>query len=770
MLTEIKFAPGIDKQDTTVGATGRWTDSDLARFRYGLPEKIGGWSSLLTDTIQGVARAQFSFVDKDGNRYVAIGTDKFLLIYFEGQLYDITPWVDNDAGTQTTFVSTLATDSASNKTCTVTTATPHSLIDGDMVVFDNVALAANLIAAGLTNAEFEDKLYQVLTIPTSTTFTIESVTQASAVESTSAFGTTQPYISIGPSEQTYGYGFGTGLWGGTVTGALTNTLNGLLQADTAGTGGVGTSITLTSTTGFPTAGIIAIADELITYASILGNDLIGCVRGALGTATAGTSDGQAHATLAVVTNATDYNGWGAAVDAGTIVLEPALWSLSNWGDVLVASAANGKTYTWNSSASAQFSTRASRTTLSPGSTSVDNSQYWTALGTLTVANTLGGQANEEVGNPTSSRLTLISPTTRHLIHLGTETTIGDSTTQDDMFIRFSNAEQLNQYTPLATNAAGTQRLQDGTKIVGALIAKENILIWTNNALYTMKFVGAPFTFGFEQVGTNCGLIGKNAAIEIDGVAYWMSNNGFFAFDGTVNSLPCSVEDYIFDDVDTTKGQQICAGLNNLFTEVTWWYPSSGSDFNNRSVAYNYGEAKQPPLGTWYTNTNTNFNRTTWMDTLIYPLPYATSYNSTGIGTFPTIQGQSGLGNTTYYAHETGDDQINPNGSTTILESFIQSFSFSLQPDQSEVFLAMRRFLPNFKVLTGNNQITVGVTDYPATNEVASTYSPFTITSSTTQVDTRARGRYANLKIENTGAGEKWRFGTFQVDIQPDGRR
>ena len=770
MLTEIKFAPGIDKQDTTVGATGRWTDSDLARFRYGLPEKIGGWSSLLTDTIQGVARAQHSFVDKDGNRYVAIGTDKFLLIYFEGQLYDITPWVDNDAGTQTTFVSTLATDSASNKTCTVTTATPHSLIDGDMVVFDNVALAANLIAAGLTNAEFEDKLYQVLTIPTSTTFTIESVTQASAVESTSAFGTTQPYISIGPSEQTYGYGFGTGLWGGTVTGALTNTLNGLLQADTAGTGGVGTSITLTSTTGFPTAGIIAIADELITYASILGNDLIGCVRGALGTATAGTSDGQAHSTLAVVTNATDYNGWGAAVDAGTIVLEPALWSLSNWGDVLVASAANGKTYTWNSSASAQFSTRASRTTLSPGSTSVDNSQYWTALGTLTVANTLGGQANEEVGNPTSSRLTLISPTTRHLIHLGTETTIGDSTTQDDMFIRFSNAEQLNQYTPLATNAAGTQRLQDGTKIVGALIAKENILIWTNNALYTMKFVGAPFTFGFEQVGTNCGLIGKNAAIEIDGVAYWMSNNGFFAFDGTVNSLPCSVEDYIFDDVDTTKGQQICAGLNNLFTEVTWWYPSSGSDFNNRSVAYNYGEAKQPPLGTWYTNTNTNFNRTTWMDTLIYPLPYATSYNSTGIGTFPTIQGQSGLGNTTYYAHETGDDQINPNGSTTILESFIQSFSFSLQPDQSEVFLAMRRFLPNFKVLTGNNQITVGVTDYPATNEVASTYSPFTITSSTTQVDTRARGRYANLKIENTGAGEKWRFGTFQVDIQPDGRR
>ena len=770
MLTEIKFAPGIDKQDTSVGASGRWTNSDLTRFRYGLPEKIGGWSSLLTDTIQGVARAQHSFVDKDGNRYVAIGTDKFLIIYFEGQLYDITPWVDNNVGTQTTFVSTLATDSVANKTCTITTATAHGLIDGDMVVFDSVALAANLLAAGLTNIEFEDKLYQVLTVPTSTTFTIESLNQASAVEATSTFGTTQPYTSIGPAEQTYGYGFGTGLWGGTVTGALTNTLNGLLQADTAGTGGVGTSITLTSTTGFPTAGIIAIADELITYASILGNDLIGCVRGALGTATAGTSDGQAHSTLAVVTNATDYNGWGAAVDAGTIVLEPGLWSLSNWGDVLVATVANGKTYTWDSSASARFTTRASRTTLSAGSTNINNSSYWTASGTLSAGNTLGGQANELVGNPTASRMTLVSPTTRHLIHFGTETTVGDPTTQDDMFIRFSNAEQLNQYTPLATNAAGTQRLQDGTKIVGALIAKENILIWTNDALYTMKFVGAPFTFGFEQVGTNCGLIGKNAAIEIDGVAYWMSNNGFFAFDGTVNSLPCSVEDYVFDDVDTTKGQQICAGLNNLFTEVIWWYPAAGSDFNNRSVAYNYGEAKQPPLGTWYTNTNTNFNRTNWMDTLVYPQPYSTAYNSTGTGTFPIVQGQSGLGNTTYYAHENGTDQVNPDGSTTTLESFIQSFSFSLQPDQSEVFLAMRRFLPNFKVLTGNNQITVGVTDYPATDEVASTYSPFTVNSTTTHVDTRARGRYANLKIQNTGAGESWRFGTFQVDIQPDGRR
>jgi hypothetical protein len=339
-----------------------------------------------------------------------------------------------------------------------------------------------------------------------------------------------------------------------------------------------------------------------------------------------------------------------------------------------------------------------------------------------------------------------------------------------MFIRFSTSEDINEYDIKAINTAGSFRLQDGTKIIGALNAKETILIWTDNALYTMKFVGAPFTFGFEQVGTNCGLIGKNAAVEIDGIAYWMSNNGFFAFDGTVKSLPCSVEDYVYDDIDTTKGQQITAGLNNLFTEVVWWYPTQGSAFNNRSVVYNYGEQVSPPLGTWYTNTNQNSIRTSWIDSLIYPKPYATKYNSLGTGTFPVVIGEEGLGSSVFFEQETGTDQVNPDGTTTTLTSFVESFNFSLQKDQSEIFLAMRRFLPNFKILTGNADVTISVSDYPSSNGTATTLSPFTITSSTTKVDTRARGRYANIKIENTGSGETWKFGTFQVDLQPDGRR
>ncbi|MDC0648111.1 hypothetical protein OAP46_00195 [bacterium] len=748
MLTKIKFAPGIDKQDTAVGAEGRWVDSDNVRFRYGLPEKVGGWQSLLTDSIVGVARKQHAFVDNKGNRYVAIGTDKFLLIYFEGQLFDITPFRCNNAGVIDALTSsTLATNSTTAKTCTITTTTDHDLSVGDIVELSSVTLPSG---TGLNGTDFEDKLFQVLSVPTPTTFTIDSLNQATAVISTGGTMTVKVYETVGPAAQTYGYGYGVGNYGGNITGALQNDLDGALAADAAGNNGSGTQIRLTSTTGFPTTGTIAVGNELITYTNIAGNELTGISRGALGTATTGTINGQAHSDGAVVTNATEFTGWGSAVEASTVTLEPGLWSLSNFGQVLVSTIANGKTFTWDSSIAARLSTHSSMTT----------SGFETRIDAAT-----------DSGNPTATRVTLISPTTRHLIHLGTETTIGDTTTQDDMFIRFSEDEGINKYTPQATNTAGTQRLQDGTRIMGGLVAKENILIWTDNALYTMKFVGAPFTFGFEQVGTNCGLIGKNAAIEIDGVAYWMGNNGFFSFDGTVNTLPCSVEDFVYDNADTTKGQQVNAGINNLFTEVVWWYPTQGSEFNNRYVVYNYGQNNaQLPMGNWYTGTNTNSIRTTWIDSLVYPRPYATAYNSANTGTFPVVIGESGLGQTVFFEHETGNDQVNPNGSVTALTSFIQSFSFSLQPDQAEVFLAMRRFLPNFKVLVGNNQVTLSIKDFPSEDDVQTTLSPFTINSNTLKVDTRARGRYANIKIENTGVNESWRFGTFQVDIQPDGRR
>jgi len=644
-LIDFKVLPGIDKQDTSSGAENRWVDSDNVRFRYGLPEKVGGWSSLITDTIVGVARREFAFVDLAGNRYVAIGTDKCLLIYFEGQLYDITPLK------ATLSSATIATTSGS-AVCSITTSSNHGLSAGDIVLLDNVTLPGG---TGYADSDFEDKLFQVTGITSATVFTITQSTNATATVATGGSIDVKPYEQVGPAAQSYGYGWGTDTWG---TGA-----------------------------------------------------------------------------------------WGEASSATDVTLEPGLWSLSNFGQVLVATIANGKTFTWNAGATTPLTVRASTST-SGFSTS---------------------------NNPTATRVTLVSPTTRHLIHLGTETTIGTPSTQDDMFIRFSEQEDINDYTVTAINSAGTQRLQDGTKIMGALKAKETILVWTDNALYTMKFIGAPFTFGFEQVGTNCGLIGKNAAIEIDGVAYWMSTNGFFAFDGTVKSLPCTVEDYVYDQADTTKGQQVYAGLNNQYTEVTWYYPSTNSEYNNQYVIFNYGESGRIPGGVWYIGTEA---RTTWIDATVYPNPIATKFNESATGTFPVIVGESGLGQTTLFEHEVGTDQVNPDGSTTTVTSFIQSYDYDLQQAQrgqsysiaGDVFLAVRRFLPDFKDLAGNAKVTLAVKRYPSDSQTTTALSPFTINSSTEKKDTRARGRFVNIKIENDNVSESWRFGTMRLDIQPDGRR
>ena len=642
-LIDFKFRPGIDKQNTEAGAENRWVDSDNVRFRYGLPEKVGGWASLVTDTIVGVARAQHAFVDLDGNRYVAIGTDKFLLLYFEGQLYDISPLKATITG------ATIATTNGS-PTCTIT-KTSHSLSVGDIIILDNVTLPGG---TGFSNSDFEDKNFQVITVPTTNTFTITQTSNASGTVSTGGSLSIKPYEPVGPRAQSYGYGWGIDSWG-------------------------------------------------------TGN-------------------------------------WGEAASASDVSLEPGLWSLSNFGQVLIATIANGKTFTWNAGDGARLTTRASTTT-----------------------------TNFATGNnPTASRVTLVSPTTRHLIHLGTETTIGNTSTQDDMFIRFSDQENINSYDVTSINSAGSQRLQDGSKIIGALKAKESILVWTDNALYTMKFIGAPFTFGFEQVGTNCGLIGKNAAVEIDGVAFWLSPKGFFMFDGTVKTLPCSVEDFVYDNIDTTKGQQIAAGLNNLYTEVVWYYPGATSEYNDKYVVYNYGE------NCWYTGTEA---RTTWIDATIYQKPFATKYDSNSSGSFPVIVGQSGLGQSTFFEHEVGTDQVNPNGTTTTVTSFIKSFDFDLQQRQrdargrstgpsiaGEIFLAVRRFVPDFKNLEGNAKVTLAVKRYPQQNDTVTSLSPFTINASTDKKDTRARGRFVNLKIENDSVSESWRFGTFRLDIQPDGRR
>jgi hypothetical protein len=367
-------------------------------------------------------------------------------------------------------------------------------------------------------------------------------------------------------------------------------------------------------------------------------------------------------------------------------------------------------------------------------------------------------------------MSVVSDRDRHLIQLGTETTIGTRSTQDKMFIRFSNQEDPTTYAPTSVNTAGTFRIDSGTKIVGAVKGKDYLLILTDTSAYVMQFVGPPFTFSIRQVGSNCGLFGQHAAVYVDGAVYWMSGEGgFFVYDGTVKTLPCSVEDFVYTTagdnlgVSFDNGEQIYAGHNSLYTEINWFYPKSGSNFIDRMVTYNYGGR------VWTTGT---LSRTTYEDTSVFALPYATRFTQNVAPTFPTVQGISASqGNTRYYAHEIGVNEVDANGAETTINAYIQSGDFDLDIDgDGEFLMKIRRFIPDFKVIVGNAKITLNLKDFPSETATSSPYGPFTVNSSTKQIHTRARARLINVKIENETLDENWRLGLFRFDIQPDGRR
>jgi hypothetical protein len=640
MLQKLNFKPGFNKQVTDSGGESQWVDGDFVRFRYGLPEKIGGWSQLTGSnrTLPGAARSQHTFTSLAGEKYAAIGTSQGLFIYYNGQFYDITP-LD-------TAITGADFDATTGSATVTVNKTAHGLAVGRYVTFSSVTVPTG---SGYATSDFEDNTFEISNV-TANAFDITMPSNSAGTTSGTGSAQIDPYVIVGPTFQTANFGWGTSYWGDST--------------------------------------------------------------------------------------------WGTERTTTSVILDPGLWSLDNFGQILTATILNGKTFTWNAGTA---SPRAQRATLMSGA-------------------------------PTKTRLTQVSDRDRHVFHFGTETTIGDPTTQDPMFIRFSDQEDFNTYAPTATNTAGTFRLDKGNVIVGAVSGKDYTLVLTDSSAYVIQYVGPPFTFSVRQVGTNCGLIGQNALSYSNGIVFWMSGEGgFFMYDGTVKMLPCLVEDFVFTTAGDNLGinyasnQLVYCEHNTLYNEINWFYPKAGSTQINRSVTYNYAE------NCW---TTSSLARSSYADQGVFDLPYATDYNSTATPNFPTILGiTSKYGASTYYAQETGTDQINSSGTTSI-NAYIQSGDFditntnniaNLQGD-GDFIMSVKRFIPDFKVLSGNSKVTLLLNNYPADTASSSPLGPFTITSSTDKVDTRARGRLVSIKIENDAVGETWRYGTFRLDARPDGRR
>jgi hypothetical protein len=545
-----------------------------------------------------------------------------------------------------------------------------------------------------------------------------------------------PYMALGTNRKVYAF-YG-GSWAditpirdtgtvtfGTLDGSTTVAVNAVAHGATKGD-----FVTFGTTTGNPGGIPNADLNNEFEIQAVLSDSEYTIVSPTQATSTAAAGTANAAYQISVGSDVSYFDfGWGT----GT-------WGLSTWGTPRPPSASLSLlAQVW------QFDSYGENLILQL----VDGGIYeWLPSGGL------GTRATVLAGAPTKSKYALVSTPDRHLVCFGTESVLGDPSSQDPMFVRFSGQEDIGDFVATAINTAGGQRLTDGNEIISALRSRGQILIWTDTSLHGQQYLGPPYTFGFQQLGANCGIIGPHAAADVNGVAYWMSKDAFFVFDGTVKKIPCTVQDYVFQDINIVQATSVNVGINTQFNELTWYYPTLSSDYVNRFVTYNYME------NVWSIGT---LARTAWADAGTFEKPLATEYDPlANDATLTPIYGLT-AGRSLLYNQETGTDA---NGEA--IEAFIYSGYFDIGDGDQVLF--MKRFIPDFKNQIGDLTVRLLLRLYPQTSATPSSLDPYVITPTTEKVDTRARGRQIQLRIESDELGSRWRFGTMRVDIQADGIR
>ena len=613
-LTKIQFSPGVDKEGTEYTADAGWFDSDKVRFRKGRPEKIGGWEKYSDSAFLGVCRSLFDWASLESIKYIGLGTNlKFYVAQGTG-FNDVTPIRSTTGAGDVTFAATTG-----SSTITVSD-TAHGAVVNDFVTFSGAVSLGGNITATVLNQE-----YQITSVPTTDTYTIEAKD---------------------PS-------------GVAVTANASDTGNG----------------------GASTVGAYQINTGLNAYVSGTGWGA-----GAWGSGTFGSSS--------------------SVSAAGQL----RLYSQDAFGEDLIFNPRGGGIYYWDESS---------------------------GTGTRAVNLTALGGAS----NPPTVALKVMVSEDQHVIAFGCNP-IGSSDI-DPLFVRFSDQESAADWTPTATNTAGGVRINSGSQIIGAVKTRQEILIWTDVSLHSMRFVGAPFTFQFTRLSSDVSMISPNAAVNARGVVYFMDRGNFYVYNGSVQPLPCSVKDYVFSNLNMDQAFKVFAAENNDFNEVMWFYPvgESNTEITNY-VAYNYEE------GLWSVGTLT---RGAWVGAGTRQKPLAAT----------ALPGE----NNYLYEHEVGYD-----ADGEAMTAYIESGDLEL--GEGEFFMFIKRIIPDF-TFSGDTSgaetdIIIKGSDFPL--ETATTLSTSTITSATKQSFVRNRARHSIVRIESNGIGYGWRLGDLRFDMRQDGRR
>lgn len=709
-LQKLQLRPGVNREGTTLANEGGWFECDKVRFRSGYPQKLGGWQPISQHTYLGLARSLWNWVTLRGYNLLGVGTNLKYYVESGGTYNDITPI------RETKTLTNPFTTTNGSKIVTVTDAN-HGATEGDFVTFSGASTVGGLDL----NGEFE-----ILTVTTNT-YTIEALTPANADATGGGTVTAEYQINVGTD--TYGFiaGWGSGLWGGFVFGTTQTTLSAALDSSN-------TNVTVVSTTGFSNAtGTILIDQELAKYSGNTATIFTGTSRGANGTVAT------SHANNTVVYNANTFSGWGQST-AFDIPQQLRLWSEANFGDYLIINPRGGALYMWipeySGGGNLLFSNRAEL-----------------------LSSTSSGFYQTDADCPTICNFVLVSDSSRFVISFGANDY--GSTAQDPMLIRWSNQEDYQTWTPAITNQAGSFRLSAGSTIVTAQQTRQEILVFTDSAVFSMQYLGPPLVWGFNIMSDSISIAGPNAVATANNITYWMGVDKFYAYTGRVETLPCSLRQFVFNDINLQQSYQFFAGTNEGYSEVWWYYCSANSTVIDRYVVYNYLDQ------VWYYGT---LGRTAWLDSSLRQYPMGATYNHTVV------------------FHENGNDDVEVNGQVNPINAFIQSSDFDIGDGHNFGFVW--RMIPDitfdgsstpspatpevtFTVRPRQNPgAPYGVSDTPT---VASTQSYngvryYTVQEFTEIVYTRLRGRQMAFKISSNQLGCAWQLGVPRIDIRPDGRR
>lgn len=710
-LSKLQFRPGINQDITSYANEGGWRDCDKIRFRFGYPEKIGGWEKYSQLTYLGVARSLHNWIALDSSTFLGVGTS--LKYYIEEGLSfnDITPLRVTTSAGDVTFAAT-------NGSATITvTDVSHGAIEDDFVTFSGAVSLGGAITAARLNIE-----YQIVRVVDANNYEITAAVPANSSDTgnggSSVVGKYQ--LNTGTDSGTGGTGWGAGLWSGTTYFALQTTLNqGGTLSDSA------TTITLTSATGFAANDTILIGEELITIGAVSTNDLTGCTRGVSGTTATSHDDGSV-VRLAVgnADSTNDFTGWGDAAATSVVgVSQLRLWSHDNFGEDLIINPRDSGVYYWDKT---------------------------NGVGTRAVElSTLSGSSRSV---PTVAKQILVSDQDRHVIAFGADGLGGASDTQGDgvqdpLLIRFSDQEDPQVWYPTATNTAGDLRLGSGSKFITAIETKREILVWTDTSIHSMRFIGPPFTFGIQLLSANITIMGPQAVASVDDVVFWMGIDSFYIHDGSTKRLPCTVKDKVFLDFNFDQAEKVISGVNSEFSEIFWFYPSASATENDSYVVYNYSEK------VWYFG---SLARSAWLDR--------------GIKTFPVAAGSSYL-----YNHELGYDDdgsamssfiesavmdISDGNNFVFISRLIPDLTFNGSANVSSPQATFTLKARNFPGAS------FGSTDDGSVERTSS--SPVELY--TDELFMRLRGRSFAVRIDSSAEGTKWKLGNPRVDIRQDGRR